>query len=125
MRHLSLLPSARNSTPGKPDRASARWVRGGGKPITRHLAGADVVERHGFLRRVARRVRKIRPPLRADQQLRLLQLALNVKLKREGKPVDAIRLALLEGDPTGQDVVPAQLEQSQSTLSRAPETRAR
>jgi hypothetical protein len=50
--------------------------------------------------------------------------ALNVKLKREGKPVDAIRLARLEGDPTGQDVVPAQLEQSQSTLSRAPETRA-
>jgi hypothetical protein len=100
-------------------------VRGGGKPVTRHVAAADVVERHGFLHRVARRVRKIRPPLTADQQLRLLQLALNVKLKREGKPVDAIRLALLEGDPTGQDVVPAQLEQSQSTLSRAPETRAR
>jgi len=66
---------------------------------------APVVRRGGFLGRLARRVRSIRPPLTADQQLRLLQLALNVKLKREGKPRDAIRLTLQEPVPAGEDPV--------------------
>lgn len=66
---------------------------------------APVVRRGGFLGRLARRVRSIRPPLTASQQLRLLQLALNVKLKREGKPPDAIRLTLQEPVPPREDPV--------------------
>jgi len=74
---------------------------------------------------VAHRVRKIRPPLTADQQLRLLQLALNVKLKREGKPADAIRLALLERDPTRQDPRPVEVDRNQPTMPGRRRTRAR
>ncbi len=88
-------------------------------PITGRRPATEVAERQGFLRRVAHGARKIRPSLTADQQLRLLQLALNVKLKREGKPADAIRLALPERDPTRQDPVPAQLNPSQPTGSHS------
>lgn len=56
---------------------------------------------------MARRVRSIRPPLTADQQLRLLQLALNVKFKREGKSPDAVRLTLQKPVPLGEDPVVA------------------
>jgi hypothetical protein len=54
-----------------------------------------------------RQVAGTRPPLTADQQLRLLQLALNVKLKREGKPPDAIRLTLQESALVDEDPVAA------------------
>lgn len=67
---------------------------------------AWVVRRRGFFGRVARAARYARPPLSADQQLRLLQLALNVKLKREGKPPDSIRLSLVEREAPGGDRVP-------------------
>jgi hypothetical protein len=63
------------------------------------LPVAPAARRHGFFGRLARRAIGVRPPLTADQQLRLLQLALNVKLKREGKPADAIRLTLSEEGP--------------------------
>jgi hypothetical protein len=53
-------------------------------------------QRRGFCLRLERQARGVRPPLTGDQQLRLLQLALNVKLKREGKPPDSIRLAILK-----------------------------
>lgn len=56
------------------------------------------LQRRGFSGRLACRGRNARPPLTAGQQLRLLQLALNVKLKREGKPPDSIRLSLVEGE---------------------------
>jgi hypothetical protein len=71
------------------------------------LTVTPVVQQGGFLRWLARRVRSIRPPLSAEQQLRLLQLALNVKLKREGKPPDAIRLTLQEPAPAREDLVAA------------------
>lgn len=65
------------------------------------------VARGGFFRRLARAVRSIGPPLTADQQLRLLQLALNVKLKREGKPPDSIRLTVVETLAAERDPVAA------------------
>jgi hypothetical protein len=71
------------------------------------LTVTPVVQQGGFLRRLARHVRSIRPPLSAEQQLRLLQLALNVKFKREGKPPDAVRLTLQEPVPLGDDPVAA------------------
>jgi hypothetical protein len=92
VRRLSLLPPRPRNVPDGPGKGSKRVVRGGGSAVPPRPAAARV-ERHKFLHRVARRVRSIRPPLTADQQLRLLQLALNVKLTREGKPADAIRLA--------------------------------
>jgi hypothetical protein len=61
--------------------------------------------RRGFFGRLARGVRSVGPPLTADQQLRLLQLALNVKLKREGKPPDSIRLTMVEALVAEQDLV--------------------
>lgn len=56
-------------------------------------------ERQRVLRHLARLLRRVRPPLTTNQQLRLLQLALRVKLKREGRPADAMRLVLPESDP--------------------------
>ena len=79
----------------------------------------------GFLHRVARRVRSIRPPLTADQQLRLLQLALNVKLKREGKPAGAIRLALPDRDRSAQDQVRTGAAPEPSDRGGQPSTTAR
>jgi hypothetical protein len=111
VRRLTFLPPRRHDTVRQPVRDSqATGPRS--QPVG--LAAVKVVERPGFLRRVARRIGRIRPPLTADQQLRLLQLALSVKLKREGKPADAIRLALLESDQAererGQPTTPSELE---------------
>ena len=52
---------------------------------------APVVRRGGFLGRLARRVARA-PYLSREEQFRLLQVALRIKLRREGKPEDAILL---------------------------------
>jgi hypothetical protein len=64
--------------------------------------------RRGFFGRLARGVRNLGPPLTANQQLRLLQLALNVKLRREGKPPDLIRLTIVEALVAESDLVAAE-----------------
>jgi len=125
MRHLTFFPPSRHHTPRQSNGGSGRWVRGDRVPIKRRPATTTVVERHGFLHRVARRVRSIRPPLTADQQLRLLQLALNVKLKREGKPAGAIRLALPDRDRSAQDQVRTGAAPEPSDRGGQPSTTAR
>jgi len=65
------------------------------------------------------------PPLTADQQLRLLQLALNVKLKREGKPADSIRLTLVEGGSADRGPALVRLERNRSVPSSGSLARAR
>jgi hypothetical protein len=89
------------------------------------LTVTPVVSQRGFFRRLAYRVRSIRPPLTAEQQLRLLQLALNVKLKREGKPPDAIRLTLQEPVPVGEDPVAAGPNSDRLIASSSRAARAR
>jgi hypothetical protein len=54
-------------------------------------AVAPVVHRSGFLGRLWRRVARA-PYLSREEQFRLLQVALRIKLRREGKPEDAIAL---------------------------------
>ena len=52
---------------------------------------APVVRRRGFFGRLARGV--ARPPqLTPEEQFRLLEVALRIKLRREGKPEDAVML---------------------------------
>jgi hypothetical protein len=103
MRGLSTMPTRPPSAP--PGRCGRmRGTPGAVRRQPLHTAtypppAAPAVRRHGFFGRLARRAVGVRPPLTADQQLRLLQLALNVKLKREGKPADAIRLTLAEQAP--------------------------
>jgi hypothetical protein len=64
------------------------------------------VHGRGFFSRLCRRAMNVTPTLTAGQQLRLLQLALNVKLKREGKPPDSIRLSLVEEETAVGGLVP-------------------
>jgi hypothetical protein len=96
--------SVRGGTPRGAQSTTGHHLR---RPTADPLTVTPVVQQGGFLRWLARRVRSIRPPLSAEQQLRLLQIALNVKLKREGKPPDAIRLTLQEPAPAREDLVAA------------------
>jgi hypothetical protein len=129
-RTLKTLPAhrAEGSAP-----VSDRTLRGARSTIGHHRRRptadsspvAPVVRRGGFFRSLARRVRSIRPPLTAEQQLRLLQLALNVKLKREGKPPDAIRLTLQEPVRVGEDPVAAGPNSDRPIASSSRAARAR
>lgn len=62
-----------------------------------HRQGADSSavappeRRHGFVGRLWRRVARA-PYLSREEQFRLLQVALRIKLRREGKPEDLITL---------------------------------
>lgn len=111
MRGLSTIPARPPSAP----RNRYRQLRGTPGAIgrcPRYTAAypstvPPLVRRRGFFGRLVRRVTGVRPPLTADQQLRLLQLALNVKLKREGKPPDSIRLSLVESLAGERDPVAA------------------
>jgi len=129
MRGLSTLPASR------PDS-----IRFGRRPL-RHLPGAirrrsdcpiayrspvtPAAARRGSFGRWVRRVAGAMPPLTADQQLRLLQLALNVKLKREGKPADSIRLTLVEGGSADRGPALVRLERNRSVPSSGSLARAR
>lgn len=129
MRGLSTIPTRSPSAP----RSRYRGMRGAPCAIgrdPRYTAAypstvAPVVRRRGFFGRLARRVTGVRPPLTADQQLRLLQLALNVKLKREGKPPDSIRLSLVEPEAAGAARVPAGPRVTRPFTASGPTTRAR
>jgi hypothetical protein len=130
-RTLKTLPAHRAQA-GIPVRSGA--LRGARSTIGHHLrrqTAADSLTmmptggRDGFIRRLARRVRSIRPPLTADQQLRLLHLALNVKLKRESKPPGAIRLTLQEPAPVGADSVAAGSNSDRPIASSSRASRAR
>jgi hypothetical protein len=129
MRALSTMPTRPPSAPWN----RYRGMRGapgaiGRKPLhtaTYPSAVAPVVRRRGFFGRLARRATGIRPPLTADQQLRLLQLALNVKLKREGKLPDSIRLSLVEPEAAGAARAPAGPRVTRLFTASGPTTRAR
>jgi hypothetical protein len=127
MRGLSTIPTRPPSAPRN------RYRRPWGVPIgrdPRYTAAypstvPPVVRRRGFFGRLARRVTGVGPPLTADQQLRLLQLALNVKLKREGKPPDSIRLSLVEPEAAGAARVPAGPRVTRLLTASGPTRRAR
>jgi hypothetical protein len=55
------------------------------------LTVTPVVQRRGFFGRLWRRVARA-PYLSREEQFRLLQVALRIKLRREGKPEDLITL---------------------------------
>jgi hypothetical protein len=78
-----------------PDGTQRRARSMTGQPPQRQPADssavASVVQRSGFLGRLWRRVARA-PYLSREEQFRLLQVALRIKLRREGKPEDAIAL---------------------------------
>jgi hypothetical protein len=96
MRTLKTLPAHR-----APARAPVRdgTLRGARSTIGHHLRRrnadsltvAPTVRRRGFFRRLARRVARA-PYLSREEQFRLLEVALRIKLAGEGKPEDLITL---------------------------------
>jgi hypothetical protein len=129
MRRLSTIPTRSPSAPGNGYRRPWGVPSAIGRQPLRTAAYPSAVppgvRRRGFFGRLARRATGIRPPLTADQQLRLLQLALNVKLKREGKPADSIRLSLIEPQAAGAARVPAGPRVTRTLTASGPTTRAR
>lgn len=95
MRGLSTTP-ARRAGVAPVCYGRLRGTAGGGCRDPRYTAArtstvAHAVARRGFLGRLARRV--ARPSqLTPEEQFRLLEVALRIKLRREGKPEDAITL---------------------------------